>query len=149
MHRLKSPLVERVDWLLFHSIAVAQRTRHVASTKCLEDSSAHLDDSDHLSESDESHFPKTTCLIRVPQSSSVSKFLKCPSPISRQETFRPKSCGRVLTSAENLSIIAEKERKKLELEKQRQERMRRKRREARWQREKKHEGLKGIFIGQF
>jgi hypothetical protein len=53
----------------------------------------------------------------------VSRFLRCPSPVNRQTTYRPKSCGRVLTSAESLSKIAEKERAKQEKQKKKVERM--------------------------
>ena len=55
-------------------------------------------------------------------SSTVSSFLNYPSPPTRAETFKPKSCGRVLTSAENLVIVKEKERKKEEKERKKIER---------------------------
>ena len=58
-------------------------------------------------ESERMKLLKSTC-------SSVSQFLHIPSPPSTIPTFRPKSCGRVLTSTENLQLMAEKEREKQE-----------------------------------
>ena len=46
------------------------------------------------------------------RSTSVRKHLSCPSPPSRIPSVKPKSCGRVLTSVENIKIIEEKERVK-------------------------------------
>ena len=43
------------------------------------------------------------------QSSFLSYY---PSPPSRIQTFKPKSCGRVLTSSENLLMLEEKEKRK-------------------------------------
>lgn len=66
-------------------------------------------------------------------SSAVSSFLSYPSPPARAETFKPKACGRVLTSSENLVIVKEKERQKEERERKKEERERKKneRRKAR------------------
>ena len=41
-------------------------------------------------------------------STAVSQFLSYPSPPSQIPIFHPKSCGRVLTSTENLQIMEEK-----------------------------------------
>ena len=51
----------------------------------------------------------------------MSSFLSYPSPPARVESFKPKSCGRVLTSSENLAIMEEKEREKKEKQKEREE----------------------------
>ena len=50
-------------------------------------------------------------------STTVSSFLSYPSPPSRIQAFKPKSCGRVLSSSENLLMLEEKEKKKKEKEK--------------------------------
>ena len=47
--------------------------------------------------------------MKSPKSSLVSEFLKYPSPIHQCTTFQPKSCGRVLTSTENLSALEKRE----------------------------------------
>ena len=52
---------------------------------------------------------------------AVSSFLSYPSPPARAESFKPKSCRRVLTSSENLAIMEEKEREKKEKQKEREE----------------------------
>ena len=57
--------------------------------------------------------PHSPCCKRVSlqqlQTTSVSDFLQHPSPPSRIPVYKPKLCGRVLTSAENLALIQEKE----------------------------------------
>ena len=57
-------------------------------------------------------------------STAVSHFLSCPSPPSRIPTSKPKSCGRILTSAESMRILEEKQKvlmKKDEAKKEREE----------------------------
>ena len=55
-------------------------------------------------------------------STTVSSFLSYPSLPSRIPAFKPKSCGRVLSSSENLLMLEEKEKKKKEKEKAKKER---------------------------
>ena len=75
------------------------------------------------------------------QNSYVSKFLQFPSPFTKQMKYHPKCCGRVLTSAENLAFIAEKEKAKNEKERLKAERKKLK------EEKKLHTGnLKGIVI---
>lgn len=64
------------------------------------------------------HHPESAVWMQPLKCSStaVSKFLHVPSPPSRIPTYQPKSCGRVLTSAENLRILEEKQRIKMEKE---------------------------------
>ena len=59
-------------------------------------------------------------------SNAVSSFLSYPSPPARAETFKPNSCGRVLTSTENLALVKEKERQKEEKQRKKEERERKK-----------------------
>ena len=66
--------------------------------------------------------PSMSVWLQSPQTSGVSRYLQCPSPLNRQINNDPKSCGRVLTSAENLAIMAEKEKAKQEKEKMKAER---------------------------
>ena len=66
----------------------------------------------------------------------VNKFLFPPTPPSLIPTKFSKSCGRVLTSQENLLLLAEKERKKGE-EAQEKERRKKEREERKLQREQK------------
>ena len=66
--------------------------------------------------------PSMSVWLQSPQTSGVSRYLQCPSPLNRQINYHPKSCGRVLTSAENLAIMAEKEKAKQEKEKMKAER---------------------------
>ena len=63
--------------------------------------------------------PSMSVWLQSSQTSGVSRYLQCPSPLNRQINYHPKSCGRVLTSAENL---AEKEKAKQEKEKMKAER---------------------------
>ena len=108
-----TPLV-RESGLAFIYSPATRRTKPRASEQCLESSSPHLDDSStyHLGD-DTSKLPDTSCVwLQAPQSSAVSRFLRCPSPVNRQTTYRPKSCGRVLTSAESLSKIASEQSRK-------------------------------------
>ena len=69
-------------------------------------------------------------------SASISKFLYYPPPPSQLPTLKPKSSGRVLTSAENLKIIENKQqekeakaREKEERKQKREEMMKRKQQE--------------------
>ena len=64
------------------------------------------------------------------KSTSMSSFLSSSSPPNRTETFRPKSCGRVLTSAENTLQLEEKERKKEEKKRTKREREERRKAKA-------------------
>ena len=66
-----------------------------------------LDEESFLDEPDLEHV-----WLQPLQSTAVSKFLQYPSPPSRLPTFNPKSCGRVLTSSENLELLLEKEKAK-------------------------------------
>ena len=63
-------------------------------------------------------------------STAVSQYLHCPSPPSQIPTYKPKSCGRVLTSSENLALLEEKEREKLEKQKAKKEREEARRKKA-------------------
>ena len=61
--------------------------------------------------------PSTTvsCLQSHSYSSAVlSKILNPPTPVVKVPALRPGSCGRVLTSAENLQILEKKQQKKQE-----------------------------------
>lgn len=53
----------------------------------------------------------------------LSQLLKTPLPISSQSTSKVKTTGRVLTSADSLAELEEKERLKAEKEKQKVERV--------------------------
>ncbi len=46
--------------------------------------------------------------MRPVQSTGISRFLSYPTPPSKLPTFNPKTCGRVLTSQENLDKMEEK-----------------------------------------
>ena len=59
-------------------------------------------------------------------STAVSSFLRCPSPPARAAKLKPKPSGRVLTSAENLALVKEKERQKEEKQRKKEERERKK-----------------------
>ena len=65
--------------------------------------------------------PNTTLLMPF-TSTSVQKYLDCPPPPAHIQSQKPKSCGRVLTSAENLKIFEEKERLKKQKEDAKKER---------------------------
>ena len=56
--------------------------------------------------------------MQSPQFSSVSQFLRYPSPPCKSTTLHPKSCGRVLTSSEHLAAMEAKEREKQERERE-------------------------------
>lgn len=60
--------------------------------------------------------------LQSPQTTAVSKYLQYPSPFTQQIKYHSKSCGRVLTSAENLALIADKEKAKNEKERLKAER---------------------------
>ena len=45
----------------------------------------------------------------------MSKFLEYPIPTSKLPHIKPKGSARVLTSSENIKLIAEKERQKLQI----------------------------------
>lgn len=73
--------------------------------------------------------PDTTLSMPF-MSTSVQKYLRCPPLPSRIPSQKPKSCGRVLTSAENMKIIEEKEKLKKEKEKAKMEREEARRKKA-------------------
>ena len=56
---------------------------------------------------------------------TLTSFLSVPD-LREKKTFRPKTSARVLTSAENLHVIAEKEKEKEEKEALKKERLKRK-----------------------
>ena len=56
--------------------------------------------------------------------STIAKFFSHPLTPPHISTLKPKSCGRVLTSTENLKLLKEKEQKK---EEEKREKERRKR----------------------
>lgn len=55
-------------------------------------------------------------------STAISSFIRYTSPPARSETFRHKPCGRVLTRAESILKLEEKQMKKEEKVRARQER---------------------------
>ena len=57
-------------------------------------------------------------------STGISELLSYPEPPSRAPTLNPKSCGRVLTSQENLLILEEKKLAKEEKEREKEARKR-------------------------
>ena len=64
-------------------------------------------------ESDQSFDSDTS--VGQPPSDIVSKLFHCPTPKIRRPSIPTKKTSRVLTSKENLEIIEQKERKKLEI----------------------------------
>ena len=58
------------------------------------------------------HHPDSPVCQRVwlqcMQTTSVSQFLQCPLPPAKIPTVKPKSCGWVLTSANNIALMEEK-----------------------------------------
>jgi len=70
-------------------------------------------------------------------SSSLRSLLKLPSPPLRRQEPCAKSCGRVLTSSENLRLIHEKEEKKEERKRIREERKEMKEEQKRQREEQK------------
>ena len=61
---------------------------------------------------------------------SVQKYLDCPPPPTHIQSQKPKLCGRVLTSAENLKIFEEKARLKKQKEEAKKEREEARRKKA-------------------
>jgi len=49
-----------------------------------------------------------------PRRNVLDNLLECSNPPAEHPTLKPKSCGRVLTSAQNFKFLEEKEAKKLE-----------------------------------
>jgi len=89
-----------------------------------------LDVDDHM------HDEQDRVLMPTAPSASISRFLYYPPPPSQLPTLKPKSSGRVLTSAENLKIIENKQqekeakaREKEERKQRREEMMKRKQQE--------------------
>ena len=70
-------------------------------------------------------------LMPTAPTASISKFLHYPSPPSQLPTLKPKSSGRVLTSAENLKMIEQKQQEKEAKAKQKEERRRKREEKAR------------------
>ena len=92
------------------SLDVPQRTMRRRSSSCPGSPS-------------KSSFPYTqSVLLLRPHSVSFDNLLNIPSPPPRPVTQRVKSCGRVLTSAENLKLMEEKEEKKREDARKKEER---------------------------
>ena len=77
---------------------------------------------------------ESKCSMPLRKATSLSDFLVTPTPPSRLITKRPKSCGRVLTSSENIRQLEEKEEKKRTALKEKGER-RKLREESKLQRE--------------
>ena len=75
------------------------------------------------------------------KATNFSDFLVTSTPPSRLATKRPKSCGRVLTSSENIQQLEEKEEKKRAALKEKGER-RKIREERKLQREAEKSALK-------
>ena len=71
---------------------------------------------------DTSHTPQSSCYVPVKRGRLLSKFVSTPLPPSKLPTKGEKSCGKVLTSREQLKILAEKEEKKQEEERKKDER---------------------------
>ena len=67
---------------------------------------------------------ESKCLMPFPRASCLRQHLVTPKPPSRAISKRPKSCGRVLTSRENVKELEEKEQKKKALLIQNEERQR-------------------------
>ncbi len=69
------------------------------------------------------HTPdQSKCSLALGRATALSQFLVTPTPPSKLPTKRPKSCGRVLTSRENLQDLEEKEQKKKAALKEKEER---------------------------
>ena len=79
-------------------------------------------------------------LIPAPASTIEKFFPRPPSPL-HLPAVKPKSCGRVLTSTENLKILKEKEQKKEE-EKKKKEENKRQREERKKQKEEDKKQIK-------
>ena len=62
--------------------------------------------------------------MRPLQSTGISKLLTYPTPPSQAPTLNPKSCGRVLTSQENLLLLEEKKLAKEEKQREKEARKR-------------------------
>ena len=60
----------------------------------------------------------------LPGKTVMSKFLEYPIPTSKLPHIKPKGSARVLTSSENIKLIAEKERQKLQIVLEKEERKR-------------------------
>ena len=65
------------------------------------------------------------CMMPVKRTSHISKYLNTPTPpIKRKVSIaRPKSSGRVLTSAKSIELMEEKEQKKQEKIREKEMRM--------------------------
>lgn len=125
-----------MGWLLFSFIALRLGVVFERMLGIYEQADADSDTHDAQLVSNHSNLPASDSVWMQPP--HVSKYLQYPSPLTRQMTYQPKSCGRVLTSTENLAIIADKE--KVKNDKERMKAERKKRREEK----KLHLGSKGI-----
>ena len=77
------------------------------------------------------------CLLTLRRATSLSNFLETPTPPSRLVAKKPKSCGRVLTSRDNIQQLKDKEAKKQAALKEKEER-----RELREERKRLRESTK-------
>jgi len=66
--------------------------------------------------------PQSSCYLPVKRGRLLRKLMSTPRPPSQLPTKQKKSCGKVLTSREQLKILEDKEQKKQEEERQREER---------------------------
>ena len=87
---------------------------------------------------------ESKCSMPLRKATNFSDFLVTSTPPSRLVTKRPKSCGRVLTSSENIQQLEEKEEKKRAALKEKGER-RKIREERKLQREAEKSALNTHF----
>ena len=116
----------------FQPESLAERTGlvYIPLYSPLQRSGSELSDSrsDHsplqrsLSMGNISNYSPVTPVIRLKKATSVSRFLNTPLAPSKIPTKSVKSCGKVLTSLENLQILEEKEKAKAEELKKKEER---------------------------
>ena len=109
---LYSPASKRI-----HSEKAATPTSSESFSSDNED--LHLEKS--FSESD-IHLNYQQQHLREKRATSVTRFLNTPQHPSKQITKHEKSCGKVLTSLENIKILEAKERQKEELKKEKERR---------------------------
>ena len=77
----------------------------------------------HRSECDAetSPLPEDSCYLPVKRGRVLTKFISTPCPPSRLPVKNMKSCGKVLTSREQLKILDEKAKKKEAIEREKEE----------------------------
>ena len=91
------------------------------STPVIDHSDLHL--GDRLVDSQELFVDLDQCApLKLVKGRTLSRFLKTPLPPSKIPTKREKSCGKVLTSVENIRVIEAKERSKQEMLRLKEER---------------------------